>query len=82
MSSEPVLNIASEGDALNLRPSGSWTATHASALEHLYETVSPKLSRAGAIRVDLSNVGELDTLGAWLLEKIVRHAPRLGPPQT
>ena len=80
MSSEPVLNIASEGDALNLRPSGSWTATHASALEHLYETVSPKLSRAGAIRVDLTNVGELDTLGAWLLEKIARHAPRLGPP--
>ncbi|NGX98806.1 MAG: MlaE family lipid ABC transporter permease subunit [Candidatus Afipia apatlaquensis] len=80
MSSEPVLNIASEGDVLNLRPGGSWTATHASALEHLYETVSPKLSRAGAIKVDLANVGELDTLGAWLLEKIARHAPRLDSP--
>lgn len=73
MGSEPVLNVASEGGTLDLHPGGSWTATHASALEHLCEVIAPKLGRAGAIRVDLTDVGELDTLGAWLLEKMGRR---------
>lgn len=73
MGSEPVLNVANEGGTLDLHPGGSWTATHASALEHLCEVIAPKLGRAGAIRVDLTDVGELDTLGAWLLEKMGRR---------
>lgn len=80
MSSEPVLNIATEGAVLDLRAGGSWTVTHASTLEHLYKAAAPKLSRADAVRVDLTDVGELDTLGAWLLEKIARRASQLDSP--
>ncbi|MES2600781.1 MAG: MlaE family lipid ABC transporter permease subunit [Pseudomonadota bacterium] len=80
MGSEPVLNVANVGGTLDLHPGGTWTATHAAALEHLYKTVAPKLDQAGTIRVDLTDVGELDTLGAWLLEKMGRHNLPVGSP--
>lgn len=65
-----------EDGTLDLRPGGSWTAAYAASLEHLYDTVEPQLSRTAKVRVDMTDVGELDTLGAWLLEKISRHAPQ------
>lgn len=76
MNSEPVLNIVDSDGILDLRPAGSWTAAHASVLEQLYNAVEPRLNQTGKVIVDLTNVGELDTLGAWLLEKISRHTLR------
>ena len=79
LNSEPVLNVATEDGRLDLRPGGSWTAAHAARLERLYDAVEPQLNRTGTVRVDMTDVGDLDTLGAWLLEKISRHAPRSDP---
>lgn len=59
---------------MDLRPTGSWTTVHASALEHLCNAIQPEVSRAAKVSIDLTRVGELDTLGAWLLEKISRGA--------
>jgi phospholipid/cholesterol/gamma-HCH transport system permease protein len=57
-----------------LSPSGSWTAGHARTLEDLVALVSPKVQRTQNLKIDMADVRELDTLGAWLLEKMSRAA--------
>jgi phospholipid/cholesterol/gamma-HCH transport system permease protein len=64
------------GDVLELRPGGSWTAANVTALESLSNGVSAELDRSRVVKLDMAGVSELDTLGAWLLEKISRRAPR------
>jgi phospholipid/cholesterol/gamma-HCH transport system permease protein len=78
MSYAPVLEAASSSDALELRPSGSWTMRHAGVLETLADGVLPQVRAAPRLKLDLAGIGELDTLGAWLLEKISRGAEQAG----
>ncbi|MBB5049910.1 phospholipid/cholesterol/gamma-HCH transport system permease protein [Rhodopseudomonas rhenobacensis] len=80
MSSQPLLNTISNGDALLLRPTGEWTAVNAAALEHLFDGIAPQLRDAKALTIDLAELQEIDTLGAWLLEKISRRAAQAGRP--
>lgn len=80
MSSAPSLNVVGEYDQLELRPTGSWTAAYGDALEHLFAGVAPRLARIKAVRLDLAGVTELDTLGAWVLEKLSRQAAATGHP--
>jgi phospholipid/cholesterol/gamma-HCH transport system permease protein len=47
-------------------------------MEGLFDAVAPRLQRATALQVDMSGVRELDTLGAWMLEKIARRAKLAG----
>jgi phospholipid/cholesterol/gamma-HCH transport system permease protein len=61
-------------DEARLKATGVWTATTASAAETL---VQQSLERARGLRslvVDISAVEELDTYGAWLLERIIRRS--------
>jgi phospholipid/cholesterol/gamma-HCH transport system permease protein len=52
-----------------LQPGGAWTLAHVEALERLCEDVP-----AGAADViDLGGVTSLDTVGAWLFEKLARR---------
>jgi phospholipid/cholesterol/gamma-HCH transport system permease protein len=75
----PTLSTAAaSGDVLELRPGGSWTAANVSTLEALSDAVTPQLARSNAVKVDMAGVRELDTLGAWLLEKITRRAAASG----
>jgi phospholipid/cholesterol/gamma-HCH transport system permease protein len=67
---------------LELSPSGSWTAAYAAPLESLFDAVSPKLQRTNALKIDMADVRELDTLGAWLLEKMSRRSLEAGHPAT
>ena len=78
MSSVPLLGETIHGDTIELVPSGSWTAGYATALENLFDVVSPKLQKAKGLKIDMTGVRELDTLGAWLIEKISRHARTSG----
>jgi phospholipid/cholesterol/gamma-HCH transport system permease protein len=80
LSSVPLLGEAAHGDTLELTPSGSWTAGYATALETLFDVVSPELQRTKGLKIDMAGVRELDTLGAWLLEKICRLARASGHP--
>jgi phospholipid/cholesterol/gamma-HCH transport system permease protein len=82
VSSAPLLNVATVGDTLELRPTGSWTVINANVLESLFNAVAPQLESAKRLRVDLAGVLEIDTLGAWLLEKISRGAEQAGQPVT
>lgn len=64
MTTAPVLTATPSGDALELCPGGSWTAANAAALERISGEVMPQLDRAPSVKVDLTGVRELDTLGA------------------
>jgi phospholipid/cholesterol/gamma-HCH transport system permease protein len=74
----PELTATPSGDVLELRPAGSWTATNVTTLEALSDAVAPQLDRSKTVKLDMAGVRELDTLGAWLLEKMSRRASSAG----
>jgi len=78
LTSPPLLTATPSGDALELRPGGTWTAANVTTLEALADAVTPQLDRSKSVKVDMTGVGELDTLGAWLLEKMLRRATSAG----
>ncbi len=78
MTSPPLLTATPSGDVLELRPGGAWTAANAATLEVLSSSITGELDRAKAVKLDMAGVRELDTLGAWLLEKISRRATSAG----
>jgi phospholipid/cholesterol/gamma-HCH transport system permease protein len=80
MASEPVLTVVDRNGGLELAPRGSWTAAHAAALEGMYDGIAPRLPLASRLTIDMAGIAELDTLGAWLLEKITRRAAQAGHP--
>ena len=80
MSSAPLLNVTTVGDTLELRPTGSWTVVNGNLLEGLFDAVAPQLATTQRLRLDLAGIREIDTLGAWLLEKISRGAEQAGRP--
>ena len=61
---------ASDDEPTTLQPSGAWTVANVEALEKLCESVPPTRARA----IDLSRVTTLDTVGAWLFEKLARRS--------
>jgi phospholipid/cholesterol/gamma-HCH transport system permease protein len=63
---------------LELRPGGSWTAANVTTLEALSNAIGGQLEQSKAVKVDMAEVRELDTLGAWMLEKISRRATAAG----
>ncbi len=78
LATSALLAATPNGDALELRPGGSWTAANVATLETLSASVAPQLGRSTAVTVDMTEVGELDTLGAWLIEKISRRVTAAG----
>jgi len=78
LATAPLLTATPSGDTLELRPGGSWTAANAATLERLSGDIAPQLDSAGIVKVDMAGVRELDTLGAWLLEKMSRRATSAG----
>jgi phospholipid/cholesterol/gamma-HCH transport system permease protein len=78
LTSPRLLTAAATGDVLELRPGGSWTAANVTTLESLSDIVTPQLDRSKSVKVDMTGVRELDTLGAWLLEKMSRRATSAG----
>ena len=78
MTSSPLLTATPSDDGLELRPSGAWTAANAVELEALSGSVTAEIDRAKALKLDMAGLRELDTLGAWLLEKMSRRAAAVG----
>jgi phospholipid/cholesterol/gamma-HCH transport system permease protein len=78
LTSAPVLTATPSGDTLELRPGGSWTAVNAAVLESLSSDVTPQLDQAPSVKVDMTDLRELDTLGAWMLEKMSRRVASAG----
>ena len=74
MTPTPLLNSTMKADRLHLAPAGAWTATHSEVLERLVDGAAPQAANAKGIAIDMAGVQELDTLGAWLLERLLRSA--------
>ena len=70
MSDMPNLTATDNGPCA-LKACGDWTVSHVELLEHL----CGEASRAKPGPIDLSGVTALDTVGAWLFEKLTRSAP-------
>ena len=80
MNAEPLLAAMPSGDVLELRPAGPWVATNVSKLEALSRSVRADVDRSKAVKLDMTGVSELDTLGAWLLEKLSRRVTATSSP--
>jgi phospholipid/cholesterol/gamma-HCH transport system permease protein len=72
MPPDSTLNCAVTGNSMELAPLGAWTAAHSPTLEGHLTAVVPQLSAVRNLAINMASVGELDTLGAWLLERLVR----------
>ena len=80
LTSTPLLTATPTGDGLELRPVGSWTAVNVKNLEALSEGITAEIARSKTVKLDMNRLSELDTLGAWLLEKLSRRAAAAGHP--
>lgn len=68
---EPQVEIERAGDKVTARLAGHWIAEHAALVEVLAAEISAAADHHRMI-IDLSKVGRLDTLGAWVLDR-TRH---------
>ena len=69
--SDPTLTT-SAGEPI-LIAAGQWTAAHSALLERLVPAVADTEQPVQGIAIDVSRIEQLDTLGAWLLERLVRR---------
>jgi phospholipid/cholesterol/gamma-HCH transport system permease protein len=72
MAADPTLTCTTIGEWLELAPAGAWTSAQSAALEERVMAVAPQVSNARKLSINMGGVGELDTLGAWLLERLIR----------
>jgi phospholipid/cholesterol/gamma-HCH transport system permease protein len=73
MSANSILRCTATGDLVDLAPLGDWTAAHLEMLEQGLAAVAPQISTARKLAIDMAGVRELDTFGAWLLERLGRE---------
>jgi phospholipid/cholesterol/gamma-HCH transport system permease protein len=73
MSPEPALNSTISGERLEFTAVGSWTIVHSETLEQLVDAAARQVANPRNVAVDMAGVQELDTLGAWLLERLIRR---------
>lgn len=78
VSLSPSLMIDATVDHLTLRAAGSWTATYAPELETFIANAESTIDQMRRVTIDLAGVGSLDTLGTWLLERVMRRAQESG----
>ena len=67
-----LISGQSRGDGLDLAAAGSWTAEHARTLEPQVDAVTRTDARVRSVAVDVTRIDQLDTFGAWLLERAIR----------
>ena len=66
------MNCTIAGNSLELSPVGAWTAAYSQTLDERLTAVAPQISAARNLTINMAGVRELDTLGAWLLERLAR----------
>jgi phospholipid/cholesterol/gamma-HCH transport system permease protein len=64
-----VVGTAREGQ-LSIAASGAWTADNAARLESGIDEMRP--DEAPRLQIDMGDVEEFDTFGAWILERLMR----------
>jgi len=59
-------------ERLEFAMAGSWTTAHSERLERLVDGAAREAAKVQCIAIDMAEIEELDTLGAWLLERLAR----------
>lgn len=72
MGSDPILSGTVVGERAEFTAIGSWTTGNAEALQRLVDAAVPMASAARGMTINVAAIDELDTLGAWLLERLIR----------
>jgi phospholipid/cholesterol/gamma-HCH transport system permease protein len=72
MTLTPLVTSIMTPDRLELAAAGAWTAEHSERLEQLVDTAAREAVAARRIAINMAGIDELDTLGAWLLERLTR----------
>jgi phospholipid/cholesterol/gamma-HCH transport system permease protein len=75
---EPLLRSATQGDRLQLAAGGSWTAPNAADLEALINDAVARGKQFVRVELNMAGVENLDTFGAWLLERLLRDCAESG----
>ena len=70
---QPTLMLNAADGPPTIVAAGHWTAAYAGSLEQLTGSIVVQTDSARGLAIDLSGVEQLDTLGAWLLERLSRR---------
>jgi phospholipid/cholesterol/gamma-HCH transport system permease protein len=70
MSSQTLVVCATDAGRLAITGSGAWVADNAARLEEALDEARP--NEAPKLEIDMAGVKELDTFGAWTLERLMR----------
>jgi phospholipid/cholesterol/gamma-HCH transport system permease protein len=73
MSLEPALSSTIGAERLEFTAVGSWTVAHSEEVERLVDSAALQVANARNMAVNMAGVQQLDTFGAWLLERLMRH---------
>ncbi|MEZ5801640.1 MAG: hypothetical protein R3D29_15680 [Nitratireductor sp.] len=65
MTGQPDLTLTSGKNGTSIALTGAWTASHATRLEELADSIAAKAATAKSVTFELSGIDELDTYGAW-----------------
>jgi phospholipid/cholesterol/gamma-HCH transport system permease protein len=71
MAAPPSLDARLDGEVLNLTANGSWTVDCVAELERIVDNLIASLDSQRRLSIDMSGIGEFDTYGAWLLERLM-----------
>ncbi|QEL23087.1 MlaE family lipid ABC transporter permease subunit [Bosea sp. F3-2] len=75
---EPQTTIRSDAGTVAVALAGSWSADRAPRIEELIAEIVEHLPQARHVRLDLSDVTRLDTLGAYVLNRLKAQRERDG----
>jgi len=78
LNGEPLLSSEVNGEQLDIAAAGAWTADNARDLEPLIDAVAQEEASVSSVAIDMRDVRELDTYGAWLLERLIRERAARG----
>ena len=73
----PPLKSAVSGERLDVSVSGSWTAANVQVLEPLVVAVVHEAA-GRRLKIDMQALGEIDTFGACLLNRLIRRRDLIG----
>jgi phospholipid/cholesterol/gamma-HCH transport system permease protein len=68
----PLVTSTMMPERLEFAMAGSWTTAHSERLERLVDGAAREAAKVQCIAIDMAEIEELDTLGAWLLERLAR----------
>jgi phospholipid/cholesterol/gamma-HCH transport system permease protein len=73
MDGEPQLRTTSRDERVELVATGAWTAAYAGSIEQLVTGVARDVPTGRGVAIDMKGIRQLDTLGAWLIERLTRQ---------